>query len=593
MRVKLSSLQVDMTVSSLLSMAATASAAALTMLIYKARRKSFLQRPDKGDLSTLGPQCEPECNPCGKILFFSRIGTSKALAQHLRYMLASNGVTLELVDTVDYEPEDLPKENLVLIVASTAEHWNRSPPQPPISTKDTSLRLAEEDFARWLKEKVSNFEGEVFAVKACTFSAFGVVGRVSEDGKNLMAKAANHIRDLGHATQFNPDFDFDNWWQRAVGVLKGAVLEDTVAVGKCQQSEPERFYVFVENVDDVVTEMGSSTTFTRKMLTVTEADLMKNGCVDLEEAGPVTPLAKGIKIDSSLSQSLEFCSVGGVLYFVPGRLMGGIPKEYGVIMDLHYPKKFWCLKYDGSTWIWKLLGNTFISRNRALVVPYDGKLLIFGGGWIEIYDPKSDYWDRREVPYNALIQGSMDPESYFLWEDKSTKHHKTLIFLYRFSKLGGRSIVSYDVEANRWKPIECQFPKIPLNVFCPTKLVLLGSSDYLLVVEELASNWYVYDLSRRMVMADLHIDGLDDTWRVLHVFCCHHNQKEKESLIYMFMQQNESGLHDLVHYARVKLKTDALFSVKVESKGYFKVGPYTKLYMFAVGGEDIEGKNAA
>ncbi|XP_016163153.1 uncharacterized protein LOC107605703 [Arachis ipaensis] len=582
MKAKLSSLQVDMTVSSLLYIAATASAAALTMLIYKGRRKSLLQAPHKGDFSTVGPQSEPEpeCKPCGKILFFSRIGTSKALAQHLRYMLASNGVTLELVDTVDYEPEDLPKENLVLVIASTAEHWNRSP--------------APEDFAEWLKEKARNFEGEVFVVKACTFSAFGVVGRVSEDGKNLMAKAANHIRDLGHATQLNPDFDFDNWWQRAVGVLKGAVLEDTVAVGKCHQSEPERFYVFVENVEDV----GSSTTFTHKMLTVTEADLMKNGCVDLEEAGPVTPLAKGIKIDSSLSnsslsKSLEFCSVGGVLYFVPGRLMGGIPKDYGVIMDLHYPKKFWCLKYDGSTWIWKLLGNTFISRNRALVVPYDGKLLIFGGGWIEIYDPKSDYWDRREVPYNAFIQGSMDPESYFLWEDKSTKHHKTLIFLYRFSRLGGRSIVSYDVEANRWKPIECQFPKIRRNVLCPTTLVLLGSSDYLLVVEELASNWYVYDLSRRMVMADLHIDGLDDTWRVLHVFCCHHNQKEKESLIYMFMQQNESGLHDLVHYARVKLKTGGLFSVKVESKGYFKAGPYTKLYMFAVGDEDIEGKNAA
>ncbi|XLR29090.1 hypothetical protein S83_056990 [Arachis hypogaea] len=339
-------------------MAATASAAALTMLIYKARRKSFLQRPDKGDLSTLGPQCEPECNPCGKILFFSRIGTSKALAQHLRYMLASNGVTLELVDTVDYEPEDLPKENLVLIVASTAEHWNRSPPQPPISTKDT-LRLAEEDFARWLKEKVSNFEGEVFAVKACTFSAFGVVGRVSEDGKNLMAKAANHIRDLGHATQFNPDFDFDNWWQRAVGVLKGAVLEDTVAVGKCQQSEPDRFYVFVENVEGV----GSSTTFTRKMLTVTEADLMKNGCVDLEEAGPVTPLAKGIKIDSSLSQSLEFCSVGGVLYFVPGRLMGGIPKEYGVIMDLHYPKN----SGASNTMVLLGFGNYWVTRSSVVI----------------------------------------------------------------------------------------------------------------------------------------------------------------------------------------------------------------------------------
>ncbi|XLR29091.1 hypothetical protein S83_056991 [Arachis hypogaea] len=183
----------------------------------------------------------------------------------------------------------------------------------------------------------------------------------------------------------------------------------------------------------------------------------------------------------------------------------------------------------------------------------------------------------------------MDPESYFLWEDKSTKHHKTLIFLYRFSKLGGRSIVSYDVEANRWKPIECQFPKIPLNVFCPTKLVLLGSSDYLLVVEELASNWYVYDLSRRMVMADLHIDGLDDTWRVLHVFCCHHNQKEKESLIYMFMQQNESGLHDLVHYARVKIN-GCFFLSRLNPRVILKLVPIPNSICLLLEAKTLKGR---
>ncbi|XLR28736.1 hypothetical protein S83_056636 [Arachis hypogaea] len=177
MELPLSSLPADMTVSSLLSTAAAASATVLTMLLmYKGRRKSLLQRPHNGDLTTLCPQSERERNPCGKILFVSPISTSKALAQQLHDMLASSGIILDLVDTVNYVPEDLAKENLVLIVASTAEHWNRYPLRWPIRAKDVLLRVAAEDFAEWLNERMGRFEGGVFVVKACTFSAFGTLG---------------------------------------------------------------------------------------------------------------------------------------------------------------------------------------------------------------------------------------------------------------------------------------------------------------------------------------------------------------------------------------------------------------------------------
>ncbi|MED6191152.1 hypothetical protein PIB30_113374, partial [Stylosanthes scabra] len=43
-----------------------------------------------------------------------------------------------------------------------------------------------------------------------------------ENGKNLMAKAANQIRDLGHTSELN--VDFESWWGSVVAVLQGAVL---------------------------------------------------------------------------------------------------------------------------------------------------------------------------------------------------------------------------------------------------------------------------------------------------------------------------------------------------------------------------------
>ncbi|XLR28735.1 hypothetical protein S83_056635 [Arachis hypogaea] len=144
------------------------------------------------------------------------------------------------------------------------------------------------------------------------------------------------------------------------------------------------------------------------MLTVTEANLMKNGSVDLEEADPVAPqwpLPKSITIDFSLPVSLGFCSVGGVLYFAGGTVRWILPKRYQVGSNVYYPKNLWCLENDGSTWISRIRGNTF--KRGTLVVPYDGKLLIFEADWVEIYDPKSDYWDRREVIYKDFFQGYM------------------------------------------------------------------------------------------------------------------------------------------------------------------------------------------
>ncbi|XLU21239.1 hypothetical protein S245_057305, partial [Arachis hypogaea] len=136
--------------------------------------------------------------------------------------------------------------------------------------------------------------------------------------------------------------------------------------------------------------------------------------------------------------------------------------------------------------------------------------------------------------------------------------------------------MSYDVEANSWKPIECRFPPIRDDVHFPRKLLRLGSTDYLLIID-FATTWYVYHLSKKIVLADLHIGGLDGTWLVLHVFCCHCTRKE--SLVYIFIEPHlDYDLPNFVRYARVKLQIDGIFSAKVESKGDLKLGPYTQLH---------------
>ncbi|QHO33120.1 uncharacterized protein DS421_9g255540 [Arachis hypogaea] len=418
-----------------------------------------------------------------------------------------------------------------------------------------------------------------------------------------MAKAANQIRDLGDTVELNADFD--SWWGSVVGVLQGAV-SGGAADAMCGESDPEdvgssdpklsmtqSLYLFVENTDLDLEYVGI-TTIRRRMLTITEANFIKNGTVDLEDGGHVTaewPVRDGLLVDYPLPDGQGFCSVGHSFFFAGGNLCVVDPKLC-LDLDDYYPSRMCCLKYEGSNWSWKFCGSMFCDRFRPLVVPCDGKLYIFGGTkdadcWVDIYSLKSGLWETREVPESALLPYWRDPYSYFLWEDSTKPHKKTHIVLYS-SRGKHQGLMSYDVKANNWEYLDCNFPPVPR--LCPRKLVRLGCSHYLLIVD-FAPMWHIYDLSEMKVVETVGVHGLKKTAEVTSIFCCHNTSDE--SLIYMFMEpgnvfEGEPSTNSgsgVVSYARVKLQLKT-FSAKIESKGNLNVGNLVKLYMFAVADED-------
>ncbi|XLU41570.1 hypothetical protein S245_036384, partial [Arachis hypogaea] len=590
----LSSLEADISVPLLLSTVTVVSATATTLLLICKPRLMRLYS-HKRNLIRLHHE-KPKSNPTGKILFVSRIGTSKALASCLCDLFESFGVVTELVDARDYVPEALPKENLVVLVASTSEVWNQFLGQDFISTDNRSLGA--QMFAGRIVNYAKGYKFGSLVVNAYGFSAFVAGKGASGDDTNLMAKAANHIRDLGDTAELNADFD--SWWGSVVGVLQGAV-SGGAADAMCGEYDPEdvgssdpklsmtqRLYLFVENINLERDHVGKSA-ITRRMLTITEANFIKNGTVDLEDGGHVTakwPLRDGLLVDCPLPYMQGVCSVGHSFFFAGG---GGylniIDPELCLNWDDHYPSRMWCLKYEGSNWSWKFCGSMFCRRYRPLVVPYDGKLYIFGGTgsancWVDIYSLKSGLWETREVPESALLSYCMNPDSYFLWEDSTKPHKKTHIVLYSCGDKH-QGLMSYDVKANNWEYLDWNFPPVPES--CPRKLVRLGCSHYLLIVD-FAPMWHIYDLSKMNVVATVGVHGLDKTAEVTYIFCCHNTSDE--SLIYMFMEPGNvfegepstNSASGVVSYARVKLQLKT-FSAKIESKGNLNLGDYVNLYI--------------
>ncbi|KAH1120054.1 hypothetical protein AAZX31_17G237100 [Glycine max] len=179
--------------------------------LYKSRRLRHLKL-------SLNPNPNPNPNP--KILFLSETGTAKTLARRLHRLLSSNDVAFDLVDAQHYEPEDLPKETLILLVAST---W-----------QDGAAPAASRFFATWLADAAADFRAGSLLLSRCRFAVFGVGSRAyGDDSFNAVAKGlAMHLRALG-ATEAVPlsegDIDggddvdavFDRWCEKVVAVLKG------------------------------------------------------------------------------------------------------------------------------------------------------------------------------------------------------------------------------------------------------------------------------------------------------------------------------------------------------------------------------------
>ncbi|XP_058725296.1 S-adenosyl-L-methionine-dependent tRNA 4-demethylwyosine synthase [Vicia villosa] len=191
---------------------------------YKSRRLRNLK------LTTL--TLNPNPNPNPKILFLSETGTSKTLANRLHRFLTLNDVVVDLIDGRNYEPEDLPKETLILIVAST---WEDGKPS-------SAYRF----FADWLAESSEDFRVGSLLLSKCRFAVFGVgsgaygenFNAVGKDiGKRMKALGAAELIPLWEGDVDGGDVDgvFDQWCGKVVGLLKGE--GDGVVVGDLENGD--------------------------------------------------------------------------------------------------------------------------------------------------------------------------------------------------------------------------------------------------------------------------------------------------------------------------------------------------------------------
>lgn len=203
---------------------------------YKSRRLRNL----KLTTLTLNP------NPNPKILFLSETGTSKTLANRLHRFLALNDVVVDLIDGRNYEPEDLPKETLILIVAST---WEDGKPS-------SAYRF----FADWLAESSEDFRVGSLLLSKCRFAVFGVgsgaygenFNAVGKDiGKRMKALGAAELIPLWEGDVDGGDLDgvFDQWCVKVVGLLKGEG-DGVVVVGDLENGDDVEYGVLSSDEEE-------------------------------------------------------------------------------------------------------------------------------------------------------------------------------------------------------------------------------------------------------------------------------------------------------------------------------------------------------
>ena len=163
-----------------------------------------------------------------KLFFVSQTGTSKTLARRLHNHLASNNLHFDLIDPQNYEPEDLFKEKLVIIIASTWEDG-----KAPQNAKF---------FANWLAESAGDFRVGSLMLSECKFAVFGVGSRAYGETFNALAKDFSRwLRDLGAKEVVGVgeadvdagelDMVFEEWSGRLARVLKGESVENGEVCG--------------------------------------------------------------------------------------------------------------------------------------------------------------------------------------------------------------------------------------------------------------------------------------------------------------------------------------------------------------------------
>ncbi|KAK4481460.1 hypothetical protein RD792_012356 [Penstemon davidsonii] len=248
------------------------SATATFYFIYKShhRHRRLLTRLRQ---TLTKPSLQNPNSKRGKLFFISHTNTSKTLAQRLHALLTLNDLPFDIVDAKDYEPEDLCKENLVLIVASTWE--NGEPPQNGGF------------LVNWLTESADDFRVGALVLKDCKYAVFGVGSRSYGEAYNAVARGisvklrklgANEVVGLGEGDVDEGALDevFDEWSEKIVGVLKGNLGEKDGDFEVGSESEGESDYSDEED-DDVNGE-----------------DDGESGIVDLEDIAGKGPSRKSI-----------------------------------------------------------------------------------------------------------------------------------------------------------------------------------------------------------------------------------------------------------------------------------------------------------
>lgn len=240
-----------------------------------------------------------------KLFFVSQTGTSKALAQRLFDLLAINDLAFDLVDPKDYEPEDLPKETLVLIVAST---WEGG--KAPASAKF---------FANWLAESADDFRVGSLLLSNCNFAVFGVgsgaygatFNSVARDfSKQMRAMGAREVLPVWEGDVDSGDVDevFDAWSVKVVGFLKrGGVVENgggEVLVSESDGEDEDSEEVGGDEGSDIVDveDIAGKAPLRKKTVTVAETNGKLNGKKDMVTPAIRVSLEKqGYKIIGSHS----------------------------------------------------------------------------------------------------------------------------------------------------------------------------------------------------------------------------------------------------------------------------------------------------
>ncbi|XP_078430440.1 flavodoxin family protein / radical SAM domain-containing protein [Wolffia australiana] len=185
----------------------------------------------------------------GKIFFASETGTSEALARRLRSVLESNGQDFDLVDPRSYEPEDLQKESVVLVVAST---WEDGKPPPNAAF-----------LARWLSESADDFRVGSMLLRRCRFAVFGVGSRSYGGDFNAAARGfarwmgalgALEMVPLGEGDVDAGDVDlvFEDWCGKVVRSLNGG--DPGVSFSQFSLAGSEEDYYSEEQDEDEVSE---------------------------------------------------------------------------------------------------------------------------------------------------------------------------------------------------------------------------------------------------------------------------------------------------------------------------------------------------